>query len=649
MTCELTAQGRFIVGANYWASHAGTAMWSDWRPDIVEEDLKKLSDAGLRILRVFPLWRDFQPLTRLYALYGEAVEFRHGEQPLPFDEAGRAGVSAEAMERFSTFADLSQKHGLKLIVALLTGWMSGRLFVPPAFDGLNVITDPTAVMWQVRFVRHFVRRFKRHPAVAAWDLGNECNCMGKVPSREAAWCWTSAIAGAVRMEDSNRPVVSGMHGLSPGPDAAWSIQDQAELTDLLTTHPYPCFTPHCARDPINTMRACLHGAAESCFYADIGGKPCLVEEIGSLGPMIAGEDIAADFARTALFSLWAHDCHGLLWWCANDQTNLEHAPYDWCQMEQELGLLRQDGAAKPALKELGRFRSFLDSLPFDALPPRLREGCCILSNGQDNWGVAYSSFVLAKQAGFDLTFQYHDQPLKDAPLYLLPCVKGMSAISRRTWLELLDRARRGATLYVSLDGGFLAHFEEATGVRIQTRAERRKSFQATMKSLRGAPKLNLELDVEYLVKPTRAETLGVGPDDNPVFTRADYGSGKVYFLSCPLEIMLARTSGAFSEKRADPYWSVYACAAQDATRMRAAQKQSASVGITEHPLAEGRRLIVLINYAPDDRNEQLTLGNGWSATEFLYGAEPRKKGEGYVCPLKANDAAVFLAERSDRA
>ena len=54
--------------------------------------------------------------------------------------------------------------------------------------------------------------------------------------------------------------------------------------------------------------------------------------------MNASEAIAADFVRSCLFSLWANDCHGLIWWCANDQTNLPHAPYDWCALERELGL-----------------------------------------------------------------------------------------------------------------------------------------------------------------------------------------------------------------------------------------------------------------------------------------------------------------------
>ena len=45
-------------------------MWNDWRADVVEEDFKKLADAEVRVLRIFPLWSDFQPLRMHYAPFG---------------------------------------------------------------------------------------------------------------------------------------------------------------------------------------------------------------------------------------------------------------------------------------------------------------------------------------------------------------------------------------------------------------------------------------------------------------------------------------------------------------------------------------------------------------------------------------------------
>ncbi len=634
---SLTEPGKFVVGCNYWASHAGTSMWSEWRPDIIQADLAQLAGGGLQVLRVFPLWPDFQPIHLLRAGAGSPHEVRFGEEPLPDDPIGQAGVSAEMLERFRFFADQAQANHLKLIVGLVTGWMSGRLFVPPALEGLNVLTDPFVRMWQVRLVRCLVNQFKDHPAVLAWDLGNECNVMAQVPSREAAWSWTSAITNAIRAEDSTRPVVSGMHSLLPAAKAEWTMQDQGELTDLLTTHPYPYFTPHCDQDPINTIRTILHSTSETRFYADIGGKPAIAEELGTLGPILASEAIAADFIRSCLFSLWANDCHGLLWWCSFDQHELLHAPYDWNACERELGLVRTDGSPKPVLKELGDFAQFIQHLPIPALPPQIKEAVCILSHDQDQWGVAYSAYILAKQAGFDLEFQFSDQPIRPAGAYLLPSVSGQAAISRRRYLELLRRVQEGAVLYVSHYDGLLSPFNQPFGVEVQTRSRRSEPAQFT---LPDAGQLTLPAPVRLILSLNGAESLAWEADGNPVFTRTDYGKGSIFFLSVPLEQSLANQPGVFHEQNAQAYWQIYRQVAARLPVRRAARKTNPMLGLTEHPIDSNHSVMVLINYSPVPQAETLILLPGWEIEQVWHGSAPAAQPGGLSCLLPANDALV---------
>ena len=146
----LTGPGRFFLGCNYWASHAGTRMWADWDTSVVRKDLKQMAGQGLTVLRVFPLWPDFQPIRQIYSGVGRKKEIRIGEIPLGRDELGRAGMSPEALDNFRTLADHAHKNGQQLIVGLITGWMSGRLYIPPALEGLNVIIDPLVLKWQAR-------------------------------------------------------------------------------------------------------------------------------------------------------------------------------------------------------------------------------------------------------------------------------------------------------------------------------------------------------------------------------------------------------------------------------------------------------------------------------------------------------------------
>ncbi|GAP06754.1 endo-beta-mannanase [Anaerolinea thermolimosa] len=619
-------------------------MWSDWKEDIVRHDLQVLARHGLQILRVFPLWPDFQPITLLRAGAGTPKEVRFGEAPLPEDDAGFSGVNPIMMSRFRRFADLAETMNLKLIVGILTGWMSGRLFVPPALEGRNVLSDPFARLWQVRFVRFFVREMKDHPAILAWDLGNECNCMAPLSSPEEAWEWTSAITTTIRAEDPFRPVISGMHSLSPDPDAIWRIQDQAEWNDILTTHPYPYFTPYCDLDPIHTIRTILHSTAETRFYADIGGKPTFPEELGTLGPFLASDRIAADFARTCLFSLWAHGCHGLLWWCAFDQSHLEHAPYDWNACERELGLLTLEHAPKPVLIEFGNFRRWLEKLPIHQLPETLKDAVCILSHDQDQWGVAFATFILSKQAGFDLSFRFADQSLPSAPCYLLPCVRGQSVISRQRWLQLLNRVREGAILYVSYHDGLLSPFNEPFGVEIQTRSHRSQAVHFTSSAF---GELTLDAPIRLELALQGAKALAVEPDGNPVFTLHPYGKGKIIFLSLPLEITLVKSPGVFYDPKAQPFWKIYQMIFEEMSGQKISRKSNPQVGTTEHPLDETTRLLILINYSPSFQNELITLPVGWKPDQSWRGEPPEQKANHeWVCSIPANDAIVFTVKRS---
>ncbi len=637
---SLTESGQYILGCNYWASHAGTNMWKDWRPDVVELDLEQISEAGMQVIRVFPLWPDFQPIYQFYSSEGSLKEIRFETGSLPGSGPGKDGMSVEAMAHFRQFADLAQKHNIKLVVGLVTGWMSGQLFVPQALEGCKILSDPTSIMWQVKMVRNMVREFKDHPAILAWDLGNECNVMEDVENSQTAYVWTASITNAIRAEDQTHIVISGMHSLSSGSDAKWKIQDQAELNDLLTTHPYPFWTPHTNQDPANTIRTIMHSAAETRMYSDIGGKPCLVEETGIMGPMEANELSTAAFLRSILFNNWAQDCHGLLWWCAYDQNQLNFPPYEWAAVERDLGLFRNDRSPKPVVEEIIKFRNFLDGLPFESLPERKKEAVCILTDGQDQWGVAYSSFILAKQAGFDIEFQHGNQPIKDASLYLLPSIKGLSLINRTDWLKILDKVKEGAILYVSLDQGFLSHFLEPAGIEVVTSQNRNSLVNFISKDGSIKP-FSMNAGRKLKIKTTTAKVLAHEIDKNPLFTVNSYGKGKIFFLAIPLEMNLTNTPGAFTENLAE-YWKIYQTISNEViARNRIVTKNDPFVGITEHDFSATKKVIVLVNYKSIDSDVILKVKDGWKFEKALYGELPVKS----FTKLKANDAGVYLLKK----
>lgn len=636
MNNGIFAQGEFFVGCNYWASHAGMLMWSMWDEATVEDDLRRLAAEKITTLRVFPLWSDFQPLRMHYAGGGVPREVRMGEEPLPDTEAGRAGVDEVMAGRFEKFCELAEKYGLKLIVGLVTGWMSGRLFVPEMLQGKNVLADPFAIKWQIKFVRYMVRRFRNMPAIVAWDLGNECNCMGIVESSEQAYVWAATISMAIRCEDTEHPIVSGMHGLLP--NGNWRMQDQGEFLDVLCTHPYPLFTAHCDTDPLINMKSPLHATAQSVFYAGIGGKQCFAEETGVLGPMMVSDEHAADYIRMVMLTLMAHDCRGMLWWCGFEQSHLRLTPYDWNGVERELGLFYADKTEKPVLKAIRGFAEFVDRLPIERLPGRIVDAVCILNSGHDTWAAAYGTFILARQAGLDIEFAWVDGPIPEAKAYILPDQEGDSSLPRRVQKLLMERVEKGAKLYMSMDGPLMSPFSEMTGLRVLYREHKPRTDVIVIDDVEVAVECERAMTCEAL----DAEILARTTDGRIAFARCRRGRGEVYTLLYPIEKIAATVAGVVDGEGARAMHLFYR-----ALGMRSAEKcayvESPYVGLTEHILDESRRVLMVVNYEPENADVKLVLNEGWrvAGCEFADGGSC----EGDTISIPCNSGAAVFIER----
>ena len=103
MNTELFKDGEFFVGCNYWASHAGTNMWHDWKPEVIDKDFELLAKSKVKVVRAFPLWSDFQPIKMHYTQAGNLKEIRMGEDLPPFTPEGNSGISPVMLERFGEF------------------------------------------------------------------------------------------------------------------------------------------------------------------------------------------------------------------------------------------------------------------------------------------------------------------------------------------------------------------------------------------------------------------------------------------------------------------------------------------------------------------------------------------------------------------
>lgn len=643
----------FLFGVNYWASHAGLFMWQKWDPAVVESDFQLMKKYRVQFLRVFPLWPDFQPLQAMRGLHGEVMEYRLHEKSIEsglYDPA--AYLSATMLDRFGQLLALAEKFELPVNIALLNGWMSGRLFVPPALEGLNPITDPVALMWENRFIKGFVRRFAGNPMIIGWDPGNESNCMGTA-SREEAWVWLSQMCSAIRQEDPDTPILSGMHGLSL--DGSWRIQDQGELLDVLTTHPYSDFVPYCSLEGASSFRTIMHPAAESVYYGDISGKPVLCQETNSLGPNLADQKTEAQFASAASALLWAYGSKGIAWWCGFDQNRITKAPYDWNALERELGLFTVDGEAKETVRTLHHvFAEIADSEIHGIVDrgKRIRDCYCILTKGQDHWGVAFSSFLLAAQAGREMKFGFIDEPLPDYPVYFLPSLCGYEPIPRRRWEELKKKIHDGAVLYLSLHDGFVSEFEELFGMRIVHRETWNKPVQFEIPSTGYGPYSTLfPVSFRRNFVLTGATVMGSEDGGNPFFTAYQYGKGMVFFLSFPLELAALEVPGFFDHEKDGvyPWYRIYERIFSRTRSDRIIQRTNPYLIVTEMRGEDKSRVAILVNTSDEDIQDVISINKGYQLDTVRMGEVISKEQENFTLIVKRRSYAIcFLSPVESR-
>ena len=584
----LPGAGEFSLGCNYWSSEAGIRMWRDWSEPAVEKDFAALKECGMNTVRIFPLWSDFQPVRWACSCSGRHAELVMDDgSPLPEKGLKHWGLDPVMMERFRRSADLASKYDLKLVVGLLTGWMSGALFVPPALADKNLFTHPDALYLETLFLRGFVSEMKDHPAILAWEPGNECNCLSSCENAVVSWNWLNLIVNTIRLADTSRPVYSGMHGSRGNPLEPWNRKALGELTDALTTHPYPVFTPWCGKSALNTIPAVYHATAETLCY-QASGKPAFVEEIGSFGPEYLADERTEAYLYTVLYSAYAHGLGGVLWWCgfAFDKC-AEQLPYRWVAMERNLGALDGDRNPLGAARAMRRFRTEIESLPYDKLPPRKVDCVMIATQNPEMWKTCYGAFILSCQAGFEIEF--HDIAFRDElpekNFYLVPSITGFNVMPLQKYRQLLQAAENGAAVCFTADSGLLQPFGSLFGCKVDSCVNIPACNRFSLDGVEGV--FSAEASITRRLIADGCEVLGRDTEENPVLIRKSYGKGQLIYLNVPIEnAAITSECSLFRVYRKIAELAGIQC-----------PDKAPEIGITHHPLPDGGEIRIKINYA----------------------------------------------------
>ena len=622
-------EGKLTIGLNYWSSDQATRMWRHWNEETVERDFALFEQHGISLLRVFPLWPDFQPIRLLQ--YGGSrngeidreVCLGEDELPLPDTPAGKAGMDETMLARFRTLCDIAERHHIQLIVAIMTVHMTGRHYVPPAIENRDLFTDPFALKWEMKFYDCFVRTFKDHPAIAAWETGNEMNYTAPVKSADHAWVWTKMMHDIIRLADPTRPIVGVMaEGLNPTA-SKWLIADQGELADYASVHRYDILNT-AASDGFLHLRNLYRAAAECRIISDIGGKPCFTEETGNWRNIALSLEGMGSTMNALLWNAWAEDSRAFLWWCAFDQTNLNFAPYHWGDWPGlEHGVFTAEREAHPTALQMARFAKLLREAPVQELPRMTPDAVCLI----DDMETAFSTYVLARQAGINLKFQAARAPLADAKCYFLPSLSDRGGIALEEWHKLRRNVENGAICYLSADDCNQPNLREFCGMEIVCR---RKAISPMRCTLDGTA-LSLNCALEKAIQVEGAEVLLSDDDGNPLLLRNHYGKGLVYTLTFALEKTLSNTPRAYDS----PWWRIYRSILNKKLILTT---PDSSIILTEHYFDSRKAAVIAVNCSNENKSVPLTIADGWKIKEFFGDG----KYENRTLQLPAGGGVMFI-------
>lgn len=352
----------FVVGVNYWPARTAMQWWRRFDPAVIERDFARLKEARLDYVRFFLLWEDFQP------------------EPQQ--------ISRQALDQLLVVAEAAHRVGLRLMPTFFTGHMSGVNWLPewmleseagesrfPVFSGgrfvqrrvRNYYQDRGVWEVQKRLIRAVVQALAGHPALWAWDLGNESSNYAVPPDRLTGQQWLMEMVQEIKRYDSHHPVTLGLHMEDLQEDRRLGPAEAATACDFLCMHGYPIYAAW-ADGPTDAALLPFLGLLTRW----LGGKEVLFQEFGIptepvIGPPLSeaerttlagirlvSEEAARQFYQQALSWLHRYGLMGALAWCYSD-----YDPALWteppCRQnvhERFFGLFRYDGSAKPAASVL---------------------------------------------------------------------------------------------------------------------------------------------------------------------------------------------------------------------------------------------------------------------------------------------------------
>lgn len=359
--------GALTVSLDYQPAATGPFLWQAFDTAAVSSDLAAIARAGFREVRVGLAWDSFMPDAR--------------------------GVDPRRMSEFDTLLRVAGAHGMGIVPVLFIQAHGDCVFLPARAvmrdarrrgvrvlsEGMpepggprDVWTDPLMLELADRWARAMAAGFANHPALAAWDLGDDPARVlrpRRIPDL-AAWV---AVAGApLRQRGDRVQMTLGADDLLRGRGVRLG-----SLSGLLDRIDIAIRPAQLRRLQLPEPEALLFIAQlAQALAGDQGGQIGLALAMPSPGGDEEGMDeLAAAATVDQLVERRTEAGVSALRataWCDLHPRLRERAPYDRHDWRRRCGLVRLDGAEKPALGPWSRLaRADLAAPPPNPWPPHL--------------------------------------------------------------------------------------------------------------------------------------------------------------------------------------------------------------------------------------------------------------------------------------
>lgn len=582
---------KFAFGVNYF-SHK---LWCDFDEKSIERDFAMLSGAGIRYIRLFPIWKEFQPIKELDKFAGRhfAVIYEDGT-PLDNSPEGVAGVLPIMMNRLEAVMNLCKKYSLKAELTLFCCAVNGERTVPSYLENRNIFTDPTALMWEQRFIKYIVERFKDHVALGGYCIGNEYSSVKNINGNVAAqYSWTAIVCNAIRAIDQDHPIISGLsflttESVNPENSAFWQLHYHAESVDMLTVHPNKIFR---FGDKANTMRAIISTAAVNNMLENIGNKKCFVED-ASVNSYKSGS--ITENVKGSLLSCYLHGCYGYFF--------------------------GSDFKEDSSIKEMQKTITALSKID---IPRHSSHAVCVMPiNLRKTQYLATNVMCLMAQNDIGVSYCCATSELPESKLYMVPLTEENCRLSKNSVEQLINKVQKGATVYISLSSGSVKGLNRLFGEELINRSQPARNLIVNI----NGSELATDSYYRFIDNKTEGEILARFSDGTPAVVLFSMGRGKVILSLFSPEMQMAKSNH-----------KVYSLVLKNAGIKPYVYTDNIFVGAMEHIIDSKRSIISLINYS--DKEQKYTVGAAFAyhVRRILYGSL-----DGI---LKSNDAVIFEVEK----